>query len=216
MNEIYIAMFILGSLILVLGLLTNLAKSSYLSVPLLSMLLGVILGPALSGVVQGGGSAFLEQALRLTLAIGVMDIALRLPKFYMFHQIKSMALLLGFSMPLMWLASGLIFYLTGASFGVALLIGAVLTPTDPILAGSIISGRVEMKGIPSQLRSMLLAESGANDGLAYLFVFLSISLLTKPQAIVLNDFLTHIVLWDVVAAVVVGALIGYFAGKLLG
>ena len=64
MNEIYIAMFILGSLILVLGLLTNLAKSSYLSVPLLSMLLGVILGPALSGVVQGGGYAFLEQALR--------------------------------------------------------------------------------------------------------------------------------------------------------
>lgn len=71
------------------------------------------------------------------------------------------ALLLG--MPLtMLVTAGLGHFVTGLSWLEAGLVGAVLSPTDPVFAAAII-GREE---IPQRLRHLLNVESGVNDGLA--------------------------------------------------
>ena len=68
----------------------------------------------------------------------------------------------------------------------ALGISACLTPTDPVLAVSIISGKYAAKHVPADIRCILTAESAANDGLAYPFLTLAIYLTvdaTRKEAI---------------------------------
>lgn len=68
-------------------------------------------------------------------------------------------------MPFMWLASGLLVYLIlGLPFLAALLVGAVITPTDPVVSSTIVTGSVAEKNLPARLRHILSAESGFNDG----------------------------------------------------
>lgn len=61
---------------------------------------------------------------------------------------------------------------------IAILIGAAITPTDPVVAAAIVTGTVATKNLPSRIRHVLSAESGANDGLALPFVAAAIVLVT--------------------------------------
>lgn len=45
-----------------------------------------------------------------------------------------------------------------------MVIGACLTPTDPVNANAIIRGAFAMKYVPKNVRLLIAAESGANDG----------------------------------------------------
>jgi NhaP-type Na+/H+ or K+/H+ antiporter len=220
LSELNLALLVVGGLILVIGLLSGLIRRSFLSEPLLALLIGIVLGPYALGLldVAGWGSqeAILEQAARLTLAIGLMGVALRLPRGEPFRRWRSLAVLLGLVMPLMWLSSGLLVYLIlGLPFWVALLVGAVVTPTDPIVSSTIVTGNVAEQNLPSSVRHTLSAESGFNDGLAYPFVLLPILILTYPPEEALVHWLTRTLLWEVGAAIVLGVLVGYGAGKLL-
>lgn len=58
----------------------------------------------------------------------------------------------------------------------ALVIGASLSPTDPVLAASVVSGEPAEEGLPARLRALLTGESGANDGLALPLVGVAIAL----------------------------------------
>ncbi len=130
----------------------------------------------------------MKQGARLAIAIQVMGVALRLPKAYPFTHWRSLAVLLGPVMLLMWLVSGLLVYLIlGLPCWVAMLVGAVITPTDPVIATSIATGKVAEQNLPTRLRNLLSAESGANDGLGYPFVLLPILILTRsPQEAVVH------------------------------
>jgi NhaP-type Na+/H+ or K+/H+ antiporter len=220
LSELNVALTAVGGLVLVLGLLSALIRRSILSEPLVALLAGVLLGPAALGLLDpaswGSRETILEQAARLTLAISLMGVALRLPKREPLRGWRSLAVLLGLVMPLMWLASGLLVYLIlGVPFLVALLVGAVVTPTDPVVSSTIVTGELAEKNLPDRVRHTLSTESGANDGLAYPFVFLPIILLTRPPEEALLHWLTHTLLWEVGVAVVFGALVGYGAGRLL-
>lgn len=108
----------------------------------------------------------------------------------------------------------LIYWILGFSFVVALLVGAIMTPTDPILSASILSGRVAEKNIPEKLRNLISVESASNDGLGYPFVLLPILLMTYRPQEALSYWFIHTILWEVVGAVIFGAIIGYIAGYL--
>ena|SRR5688572_29367250 len=111
-------------------------------------------------------------------------------------------------MPLMWIVSGLLVYLIlGLPFWVAVLIGAIITPTDPVVASSIVAGGVAERNLPSSLRCAISAESGFNDGLALPFVVLPVLVLTEPPGEVLGHWLTHTVLLEIVGVAVVAAVL---------
>ncbi len=220
MSELNIVLTAVGGLVLVIGLLSGAIRRSTLSEPLVALLAGILLGPAVLGLLDPAGwgsqETILEQAARLTLAISLMGVALRLPKRELFRGWRSLAVLLGLVMPLMWLVSGLLVYLIlGVPFFVALLVGAVVTPTDPVVSSTIVTGELAEENLPNRLRYTLSGESGANDGLAYPFVLLPILLLSRPPRETLWHWLTHTLLWEVGAAVVFGAIVGYGAGRLL-
>jgi len=215
-----ISLLVVGGLVLLLGLLSGLARRIPLSEPLVALVVGALLGPTVLGWLDvaswGNQEVILEQAARLTLAIGLMGVALRLPKGYVRRQWRPLAVLLGLVMPLMWLASGLLAYaLLGVPFWVAMLIGAVVTPTDPVVSTTIVTGAVAERNLPDRLKRIISAESGANDGLAYPLVFLPLLLLERPPGEALLHWLTRTMLWEVGGAVLLAVLVGYGAGRLL-
>lgn len=220
MQELNIALVAVGGMVLVLGLLSESLNRTVFSTPLLALVLGIVLGPAGLSLLDpeewGKRETILEQAARLTIAIGLMGVALRLPPGFPLRNWRSLCVLLGLGMPLMWLSSSLLAYwVLDLPLMVALLLGAVVCPTDPIVATSIVTGRVAEENLSSHVRHTLSAESGANDGLAYPIVFLPILLLTKPAGQVWEHWLGYTVAWEVGAAVLLGVGLGLGAGHLL-
>ncbi len=221
MGALNVALLTIGGLVLLVGLFSNPIKRSLLSAPIVALLVGVLLGPAVFGVLDpaewGSQETILEQAARLTIAISLMGIALRLPSGYPLSRWRSLAVMLGPVMVLMWLVSGMLVYLIlGLPFWVAMLIGAVVTPTDPVVSSTIVQGSMAEENLPGRVRHLLSGESGANDGLAYPLVFLSILMIERSPSYGLLEWLTRVVLWEVGAAVLLGAAMGYVAGRLLG
>ncbi len=221
MSELNIGLAAVGGLLLVLGLFTSLINHiSFLSEPLLALLAGVLIGPAAFDLLDltslGKQETILQQAALLTLGIALMGTALRLPVSYISHNWRSLAVLLGLVMPLMWLSGSLLTYLIlGLPFLVAMLVGAVITPTDPVVAGTIVTGDVADEHLPERLKHTISAESGFNDGLAYPFVLLPVLMLTLNPEEALSHWLVSTILWEVGAAVVLSALVGYVTGRVL-
>jgi sodium/hydrogen antiporter len=158
----------------------------------------------------------LEEAALVTLGIALVGVALRLPVGYASTHWRLLVVLLGVVMPLMWLAGGFLAYLIlGLPFWVAVLVGAIVTPTDPVVASSIVAGGVAERNLPAKLRHAISAESGFNDGLALPFIALPVLVLTEPPGEALSHWLTHTILLEITAGAAVAALMGYAAGKTL-
>ena len=221
MNVLYLSLAAVGGLLLLLGLLGGLLKErTPVSEPLIALLAGVLIGPAALGLLNladlGDQTLILEEAALVTLGIALVGVALRLPVGYSRRNWRLLLVLLGIVMPLMWAAGGLLVYLiVGVPFWVAVLIGAIVTPTDPVVASSIVAGGVAERNLPASLRHAISSESGFNDGLALPFVVLPVLVLTEPPGEVLGHWLTHTVLLEIVAGAALAALMGYLAGKTL-
>ncbi|NEU57264.1 cation:proton antiporter [Halorussus sp. MSC15.2] len=220
MVALYRWLFAAGVLILLLGLLQKWFEQKwYLTEPLTAVALGVALGPAgvqLLGLPPAADSPrVLTQVTRVTLAVADMGVALRLPRGYPVEHWRSLAVILGAGMVLMALVSGLLVWgLLGVSFWVAMLVGATVTSTDPIVATTIVTGPVAEKNIPARVRHFISAESGANDGAVYPLVLLPILMLTRPTGEALARWATYVVGWQVVGAVALGAALGFSAARL--
>jgi len=221
MNQLYTAVAAIGGLILLLGLVSNVVKTRlWVSEPLVALIVGAALGPHGFGLLDlfdwGPREPILEHASRLTLAVGLMGAALRLPDGYPLRQWRPLAVLLAPLLIAMWLSgSALVWLILRPPLLVALLIGAILTPTDPVVSSSILSGALADRCVPGRLRHLLSAASGANDGLGYPFVLLPILLLIHPPRQAWLHWLTYTLLWEVGMAVVAGAALGAVAGLLL-
>ena len=221
MQELYVSLAAVGGLLLLLGVLGGLLKErTPVSEPLIALLAGVLIGPAALGLLDlaklGDETLILEQAALVTLGIALVGVALRLPVGYASGNWRLLVVLLGILMPLMWVVSGLLVYLIlGLPFWVSVLVGAIITPTDPVVASSIVAGGLAERNLPSPLRCAISAESGFNDGLALPFVVLPVLVLTEPPGEVLGHWLAHTVLLEIVVGAALAALMGYAAGKTL-
>ncbi|MET0997525.1 MAG: cation:proton antiporter [Marmoricola sp.] len=107
----------------------------------------------------------------------------------------------------------------GLAPATALLLGAVLAPTDPVLAGDVQVGGPDVESQEEdesderhEVRFALTSEAGLNDGLAFPFVYAAIFLLEKGTS---WSWVGAWVAWELVGKVVVGFLVGAFVGWLL-
>lgn len=220
MKEFNLIAALLGGMVLLLGLVSKRLAASPIPPTPVALLLGVVLGPHVLGwldVAALGEEALIREKLaRLTLGIGLVGVALRIPGEFPRRNWRAMAVLIGLGMLLMWAISTLlVFLILGLPFWLAALVGAIVTPTDPVAASPIVTGQVAEENIPQRLRDTISLESGANDGIGYLFVFLPFLMLTHAADEALRRWLLHTLLWQVGAATVLGLLLGYAAGRLL-
>lgn len=101
--------------------------------------------------------------------------------------------------------------------GAALLLGAAIAPTDPVLAADVQVGEPSVDGAPNdtedEVRLTLTSEAGLNDGLAFPFVYAAIAIVSHGLAPA--AWFPRWVAIDLVLRLVVGLAIGWLAGKAL-
>ncbi|SDI38565.1 Sodium/hydrogen exchanger family protein [Arthrobacter subterraneus] len=205
--------------VLVLSAFSTLTQRVSLPGPVLALLFGALIGPYALGIltIEDFGvptGTLLEEAARITLAIGLTGVALRLPHGYWRKNLRWIAAIILLGMVgMLVVATGVLWALLGIPFLLALLLGAIITPTDPVVTTPIVTGSLAEDRIPERVRHNLSAESGINDGLGYLFVMLPILLLTKP-GVAGQELLVKVLLWEVLGAAVFGVLAGFLLARL--
>lgn len=162
----------------------------------------------------------METLCWFAVGFGVASIALRLRGRDIRRLLSTGGVLVLVAMAGMWVVTTMIVaWIFGLPPLVAAVIGAILTPTDPVIGSSIVTGPFAERHIPARIRQMLSFESGGNDGLAFLFMFLPILLLHDATngwgGPGWGDWLLRVGLWQVVAAGVIGLGLGHGAGRAL-
>lgn len=149
-----------------------------------------------------------ERASGLAVVIALFATGLKLERELTVRGWRTVIRLLAVAMPLT-IAGVALFGTTvmGLSAGAAIVLGAILAPTDPVLAGDIGVGPPgdEDEREPS---FSITGEAGLNDGLAFPFLFLGV-LIAGEDSGWLAEWALVDLLYRVVVGVVFGAVLGY-------
>ena len=162
-----------------------------------------------------GDHVLVERLTEVALIVAVFSAGLTIERHVTRRSWVSIATLLAVVMPLTILAIAMFgVWAMGLSFGAALLLGAVLAPTDPVLAGDVGLSGVggEVYGEP---RLSLHTEAGFNDGLASPFVVLGLFAAEQGGTGWIGRWLAADLLYGAGAALVLGAAAGYGAASVL-
>jgi NhaP-type Na+/H+ or K+/H+ antiporter len=168
---------IIGVLLVVIGLTDTLRQQLPVSASALYLLAGYVLGPEVLGLLNlrlADDAVLLERLTEAAVLISLFAVGLRLraplrdPLWRTPLLLATVAMLLTIGM-LVGVGVAL-----GLSLGGAVLMAAVLAPTDPVLASDV---QVQHTQDRDRLRFSLTGEGGLNDGAAFPFVMLGLGLL---------------------------------------
>ncbi|MFI0355420.1 cation:proton antiporter [Actinomadura sp. 9N407] len=156
----------------------------------------------------------LEHLTEITLIVSLMGAGLALNRPFGLRTWSSTARLLAIVLPLTTLlAAGAAYTLLAWPLAAALLLGAALAPTDPVLASDVRVGEPtdDPEHDDDEVRFSLTSEAGLNDGLAFPFVYAAIALAGTGGLItwIAVDFF-----YAIAAGVAVGLAVGWALGRL--
>jgi len=168
-------LLLFGGLLAVVAALSGVMKGTVLSASVLSVALGF--GLAAAGVVDVEATdeavvELVELALILTLFSDGMFVERELLRSHWGPTARALVIAMPITMGLLALAAKALFPDLG--WAEAFLLGAVLSPTDPVVTSAVVTSRL----VPSKVRHTLNLESGLNDGLALPFVLFFLVLAT--------------------------------------
>jgi NhaP-type Na+/H+ or K+/H+ antiporter len=206
-----------GSVILVGAVLLSIQKGHPFSAALVYLAVGVAAGLVLRAV----GIAWYDpiedadlfsRAAELAVIVSLFGAAVRLDRALTWPNWRTTVLLLAVAMPLTILGMALIGgWIVGMTVASAVLLGAVLAPTDPVLAEDVQVGGPMQREPEDEARFSLTAEAGLNDGLAFPFVMLALFGYERGFDSIGGwwlEWLTADLLYPVAAAVLIGAVAG--------
>jgi NhaP-type Na+/H+ or K+/H+ antiporter len=208
-------LIVVGAVLVFVALTAETVKRLPLSYAVLYLCIGLFLGPTALDLVSWDPVANTVVMLRLTeiaVLVSLFASGVLIGRPLEWKQWSTPARLLLVAMPL---TIGLLalagWGLLGLPIGAAILLGAILAPTDPVLASDV---QVTHAEDPSELRFGLTAEAGLNDGLAFPFVTLGLWLLIRTEPFAAWGWQWF--LSDVVWAIPVGLGIGYGVAYVVG
>ncbi|SFP49375.1 hypothetical protein [Tranquillimonas alkanivorans] len=218
LEPVQIAYLVIGFGLLALTLRPALTRYSWANLPLFYVLLGV--GMALAGLptldprLSQVQSAVVEHASELIVIVSLSGVGLAIDSRMTWHNWRAGFRLLLIAMPLtIACVYGLGVTLLGLGAAASMLLAASLAPTDPVLARSVQVGPPGGKETPMQVA--LTAEAGMNDGLAFPFVYLAITLAGLSAAAGPGDWAWGWLGYDVLYRVVAGWALGWACGMLI-
>ncbi|KAJ3211168.1 hypothetical protein HDU82_006588 [Entophlyctis luteolus] len=221
--DTHVMFLALGGFITLFSLVSLVVKDRlFMSEAVVALVVGIIIGPLVANVFDPsrtfGDSVHTVtlEFLRFIIAIQCMACGVDLPGSYIQREWLSLVM---FCLPIMatkWIVAALgIFMIMGLPFLDCLVIAACITPTDPVLANSIVKGKFAEKHVPLNVRLILSAESGANDGFGTPFLLFAIYLKHLPPALAVGTWIWKVVLYQVVLSGIAGGFISYVAKRLL-
>lgn len=218
----HLTYLILSAFLIAYALFSELIRNRlHLSEPPLATLVGIIFGrrgiTILDPQTWGWQDDITQEITRIIVGVQVFAVAIELPRTWLARHWRSIAMMLGPVMMFGWLVSALIVYLIlRTKFTTALIVGACLTPTDPVLSASVLGEARFSQRVPKRLRHLLAAESGCNDGISFPFLYIGILAVTSATAGEgVKDWFLDVVLWQCLVGTGIGLVIGKTANVLL-
>jgi sodium/hydrogen antiporter len=195
-----------AAVLLLAVLVSALAHRTILSTAALFLIAGFILGPQTTGVLDiEPGSPIVATLAELALFAVLFSDGMRVGWRDLRSRWRLPTRALGIGLPLtMAVTAGLAHLVVGLDWPEALLIGAVLAPTDPVFAAALVGNQK----VPYRLRHLLNVESGANDGLALPFVILFLAIASGSRDLHLGELATELALGLLIGVAVPLAAIG--------
>lgn len=208
-------MAVLGAVLLILALTSSYLRWMPVTTSAVCLLLGICIGPLGMDLLHldiKGSARWMEHLTEVAVlfSLFVSGLKLRLPLKH-----RTWRIAFGMAGPVMLLTilgtCLALHWLLGLSWGVSLLVGAILAPTDPVLAGLV---QVNSAQDYDSLRFGLSGEAGLNDGTAFPFVIFALVFMQHGGFD--GDWLGGWVLKNLLWAVPAGLLVGYWMGRGIG
>lgn len=201
---------LIGALLLVMGLTPTVLKRSPITTAIIYLGVGLLVGPSALNLFHFNPlkeSALLEAMTEVAVLISLFSAGIKMPAPFSFSRWRTPILLATVSMTItVAMVAAFAVYVLGLPLGAGVLLGAILAPTDPVLATDV---QIRHPGDRDQLRFTLTCEAGMNDGSAFPFVMLGLGLLGLHE---IGDLGMRWVLVDVLWATSAGVAIGAMAG----
>lgn len=208
---------IIGTLLVAMAISESLLKRLPLTTSMLYLIVGLLLGPLLAGMIRVDPiehSGVLERLTEVSVIISLFTAGLKLRLSFSDPWWKlpiRLALLSMIATIALVTLVGL--FLLKLPLGGALLLGAILAPTDPVLASDV---QIEEPWDIERLRFSLTGEAGLNDGMAFPFVMLGLGLLGLHE---LGEFgwrwVAVDLLWAICGGLAIGGVLGTLVGQLV-
>jgi sodium/hydrogen antiporter len=204
------ALTVLGALLVLGALVSGIARRSMLSLTAVFVLVGVVLGQGGFDVLRfdatgGFVSTLAVVALVVILFRDGLEVEAEMLRTEWHLPLRKLVLAMPITAAIVAVAASA---LTDLSWTEAFLLGALLSPTDPVLSSSVVTN----PRVPRVIRHSLNLESGLNDGLALPPVLALVAALEVSG----GDFVWwRFVLQDVTLGFAYGVVIGVVASVLL-
>ena len=199
-------------------------KRTPISLPMLQLSFGLMVGywwTSLAFLNPIDNGLIIEKLTEIVVLVSLVGAGIKIDTELSWRLWRPTMRLLLITMPIGIFAMAVLgYYAFGMTLGAAILLGAVLAPTDPVLASSIQVGPPNTGG-EDTTRFTLTSEAGLNDGLAFPFVYLAIKIAeaySEGQQFtgeMLWSWFTHDVLWKIGAGLLVGVIVGKVMAKLV-
>jgi NhaP-type Na+/H+ or K+/H+ antiporter len=209
-------MTLTGALLLMMALSSALLKRLPISTSVIYLAVGFALGPLGAGLLRLdvlASAGWLERLTEIAVIVSLFVGGLRLRLPVRDPAWRAAYLLAG---PVMLLSIvGVCFIahrLLGLPVPIALLAGAILAPTDPVLASSISVNDAKDK---DRMRYGVSGEAGLNDGMAFPFVVFALFWVMEGEvASWAGEWFLRRILWAIPAALLFGFFLGRGIGRL--
>jgi NhaP-type Na+/H+ or K+/H+ antiporter len=214
----FLLVTVCGAVILLTAWLPLILKNLPLSLPMVCIGIGVllVLSPfsSIVGVNPLENRYLTERLTEFVVIVSLMGAGLKLDRPIGCRNWGSTWRLLGIAMPLTIAGIAILGWaVLGLGLAAALLLGAALAPTDPVLASDVQVGPPQ-SGDEDEVRFALTSEAGLNDGAAFPFVYLAIAVAAAQTS--RQPFLVDWLLVDVLWKIAAGLAIGWIGGKVMG
>jgi sodium/hydrogen antiporter len=214
MVDIYVInLFVIGLLLLMVTLGSGWIARLPLSFAIIYLIVGIVLGPYVFGLIQLRrdevfNAELLKRITELVVIISVFSCGLRIVRPLRLKSWDITVRLIVFLMPISIFALAVVGKLfLGMNWGEAILLGAILAPTDPVLASE-----VQLTDLNDQdeLRFGLTSEGGLNDALAFPFVYFGLYALKDDNW---GNWFKQWIAVDLIWAIAVGIIMGIVVAK---
>ncbi|MGF1570806.1 MAG: cation:proton antiporter [Nodosilinea sp.] len=202
-------LLLIGLLLLTVSWGSNWITRLPLSYALIYLAIGLVLGPYGIGLIRlQPDTEFLERFTEFVVIISLYSCGLKMNRPLQPRPWRYTIRLIGLLMPISILAVAAVAHWgLQLSWGGAVLLGAILAPTDPVLASEV---QLEHPHDANELRFGLTSEGGLNDALAFPFVYYGLHWLKTPNW---QSWLRQWVWVDVIWAIAAGVTVGILAAK---
>jgi NhaP-type Na+/H+ or K+/H+ antiporter len=207
---------LIGALMLARGMATTTLARLPVTSAIIYLCIGLALGPAglnLFSFDPIEQSHLLETLTEIAVLVSLFSAGVKMPVPIRWPRWAPALRLAWVSMSIsVGLVAAFTYYVLGLPLGAGVLLGAILAPTDPVLATDV---QVRHPDDRDELRFTLTCEAGMNDGSAFPFVMLGLGLLGVHELGAFGlRWLAVEVIWATLGAVLIGAVGGYVVAHL--